>query len=207
MEIKYASRPFGLLTNDELLISANALLLKIHAICGWAIPEPSFAQILKEQFVLKLREGYANVNMQEVEYACRTYGSEVKDWGKSMNLSLIDEVMLFYLRDRNNISRFEEGVRKPLPESKEDLSEVSMQDWYDDIKKKVKDGMDYPLLPVMLYDWLDKKGEIRMDNKTKYGYMDLAARKLESQGELPEMEKVKNLAKRMALNDHILKNG
>jgi len=61
-----------------------------------------------------LVESYPNCNTDEIEYAFRTHGSAVKDWGKQMNLSLIDEVMGIYLERRLAVSRFEESQQKPV---------------------------------------------------------------------------------------------
>lgn len=92
----------------------------------------------------------------------------------------------------------------PMIEQKEDLGEMAMQAWYDDVKQRVIAGMDYHLIPLMLYDFLDKKGLIKLTTPEKFKYMDAAARKIEAAGDPPEMEKVKSLAKRMVVNDYIL---
>ena len=91
----------------------------------------------------------------------------------------------------------------PQIEHKEDLSEQAMSDWYQQVSKDLTGGMDLQMLPIMLYDWLDKKGKFNVDAKTKYAYMDKAAKMLKEQEIEPEMEKVKNLAKRIILNNYI----
>jgi hypothetical protein len=182
------------------------MLIKIHAMTGWNFPDPASAEILKEQFQKKMQEGYATVNTDEIEYAFRTYGTTVKDWGKSMNLSLIDEVMIPYLEARNSVSRLEETKQQPQIEHKEDLSDKAMRDWLEETRKKVKAGMKFDFVPLMLYDWLDKKGELaELDTKTKFRYMDAAATYLKGLEQAPTVEAVKNTAKRMILNDVILK--
>lgn len=197
------------MSEKEIKIAAHAILLKIHVITGWVVPaDETFLDILLDQFKKKLAESYSNVNMDEIEYAFRVYGTEVKDWGKAMNLSLIDEVMIPYLDKRSEVSRIEEQKKQKMIEApKESLSDEAMRQWFEEVKKNVVNGMDYSLIPVMIYDWLDRNGEMAMDNKTKYGYMDAAARKIESQGEPPLVDKVKAMAKKMAVNDYILKNG
>nr|MBA4166540.1 hypothetical protein [Chitinophagaceae bacterium] len=136
----------------EIAVTSNAVILKIHAITGWEIPEKMIARILKEQFIKKMQEGYATVNVDEIEYAFRTYGTQVKDWGKSMNLSLIDEVMTPYLLSRQEVSKMEEQKKPLMIDHKEDLSDIAMQDWYEDTAQKHKAGGKLEFLPPMIYD-------------------------------------------------------
>ena len=86
---------------EQLVLHAQALLLKIHVITGWRIPEnETLLTVLQDQFYKKLIEDYANVNVQEIEYAFRRFGTAIKDWGKDVNLNLIDTVMVQYLAER-----------------------------------------------------------------------------------------------------------
>lgn len=94
---------------------ADALLLKIHVITGWVIPEAALLNILTDQFRKKLLENYAHLNVDEIEYAFRNGGTIVEDWGKAMNLSLIDAVLIPYSNQRFNLSAQEERQKaKPL---------------------------------------------------------------------------------------------
>lgn len=206
LQVKYQSKPIGKMNDSELSKWSKGLLVKIHVITGWVIPDDELMNILIDQFQKKLKESYFNVNVDEIEYAFRTYGTTVKDWGKSMNLALIDEVMIPYLESRAQVSKFEEH-KKPLQiEHKEDLSDKAMEEWFGEIRERIKNGMGYSFIPVMLYAWLDKRGEIKMDTKTKIGYMDAAAKEISPNGEPAEFEKVKALAQKMVVNDYILKN-
>lgn len=114
---KYDSIPFRMMNERELQLACIGLLFKISVITGWKMYEnDTEQQILQQQFELKLKESYSNVNATEVEYAFRN--SFVKDWGKSLNLALIDEVMQPYLSQRAEASRLEEQVMtkpKELP--------------------------------------------------------------------------------------------
>jgi hypothetical protein len=103
---------------------------------------------------------------------------------------------------------YKQNVKEvPMIEHKEDLSDKAMQDWYESTAAQLRaQQITYDHLPVMIYDWLDKKGEIRLDNKKKFAYMDEAAKRIEIEGGAAEMEKVKTLAKKLVLNDYILKN-
>lgn len=103
--------------NDaEVSAWGKSLLLKIHVITGWIIPDAELLTILIDQFQKKMVESYPNTNPQEIEYAFRNFGTTVKDWGKAMNLSLIDEVMIPYLEERKRISHAYEERAAPVPE-------------------------------------------------------------------------------------------
>lgn len=160
--LKYKSIPFGKMSQQGVLFTGKALLLKINVITGWVIPEDNL-DILIELFVKKLLLSYGEVNADELEFAFITHGTIVKDWGKSMNLSLIDEVMIPYLEKRVELSRIEEQTKAKeiINQPKEDLSEKAMVEWWKDLEKKVRTEK-YPMefMPVSLYDWMDKQGGI-----------------------------------------------
>src|ERR1700753_4407468 len=90
LELKYASKKFESMDWSEVDIWAQALLVKVNVITGWIISDGTL-EILVDQFRKKIIESYGNCNPEKFEYAFRTYGTSVKDWGKQMNLSLIDE--------------------------------------------------------------------------------------------------------------------
>lgn len=155
----------------EFRATSYALLLKIHVITGWAIPEGEFQDILIDQLEKKLLESYPLVNPDEVEYAFRN-NTSVKDWGKAMNLSLIDEVMIPYLEKRRELSSLEEQKQPKMIEHKEDMSEKAMKDWTEDLKSKVKGRQTtVEFMPLMVYDFLIKTGEINPTTKDKKEYL------------------------------------
>lgn len=116
IELKYASKNFGLMSPDELSIAVKKMLLKISVITGWILPEREFMDILLEEFTLKILEDYFGVNLDEVAHAFRC-NSGVKDWGKNLNINLFDEVMIPYINKRFELSKVEESV-KTVPEQK-----------------------------------------------------------------------------------------
>lgn len=89
-------------------------MVKVHVITGWVLPEKDLLHIFVDQFTKKLLEEYAHLNVDEIEYAFRSIGTSVKDWGKSMNLTLIDEVLRPYVSQRFEASRLEE-IQKAKP--------------------------------------------------------------------------------------------
>lgn len=106
-----------MMNDSELSVWPKALLLKIHVITGWVIPTTDLLNILIDQFQKKLVEDYGNLNTEEIEYAFRRSGTIIKDWGKEMNLNLIDQVLIPYLGQRIEASAVEEK-RKTPPEQK-----------------------------------------------------------------------------------------
>jgi hypothetical protein len=94
------------------------LLLKIHVITGWVIPENPLKNILIDQFEKKLLEDYEMLNVREIEYAFRKTGTLIKDWGKEMNLNLIDQVLAPYVDVRLTASANEERRKFSAPPQK-----------------------------------------------------------------------------------------
>lgn len=101
------------MSDVEVRLKTNELLIKINVITGWSFPlDVETQRILKDQFYKKLKESYSDVNVEEIEYAFRN-NTSVKDWGKNINLFLIDEVMLPYLDSRYQASINEERLLPP----------------------------------------------------------------------------------------------
>jgi hypothetical protein len=114
IQLKYQSPQIGKMHPGDVSKWSKALLMKIHVITGWVIPTNDNLIILIDQFEKKLVEDYSSLNPDEIEYAFRSTGTTVEDWGKSMNLNLIDRVLLPYLRSRIALSEIEEKqVYKP----------------------------------------------------------------------------------------------
>lgn len=177
LQAKYSGTQFGKMIWSDVDTWAKALLMKINAITGWVIPEENL-EILLDQFRKKLVESYGNCNPEEIEYAFRNYGTLVKDWGKQMNLSLIDEVMIPYLSRRREVSQREEAIalNQPLQiEYKEDMSQEAMKDWFDAKAKEIKAGqLRVEFVPEMLYEWMDANGNITASKEEKFKYLNRA---------------------------------
>ena len=162
---------------EEVDLWADALLLKINSITGWVLPESTMLTVFTDQFKKKISESYGNANPDEVEYAFRNYGTGVKDWGKQMNLSLIDEVMVPYLARRRELSQLEEQKTKPILsiEYSEDMSREAMLDWFDEVAAKIKGGkILIEFVPPMLYEFMDDNGNINKTAKEKHEYLSRA---------------------------------
>lgn len=171
-------KPFGKMTPEEVAGYSRATMIKIALITGWIVPEGKYLDILLDQFAKKMLESYPKVNPEEVEYAFRTEGTVIKDWGKQMNLSLIDEVMIPYSEKRFEISRIEEQLKikaLPPPPITEDISDEGMDKFWDATEELVAKG-NYPieLIPPMLYDWMDKNGNILFNRDDKLKFLERA---------------------------------
>jgi hypothetical protein len=112
LQVKYSAVPFIKMDAGQIYDSAAIALLKISIITGWAVLSGDMQKILVDQLAKHLKESYMTVNMNEIEYAFRQFGTTTKDWGKSLNLSLFDEVMSVYMEKRRQAS--EEERRRPL---------------------------------------------------------------------------------------------
>lgn len=113
IEKKYASKKIKYLTDLEILYAVKNILLKIHVITGWVLPVAELMNILIDQFFKKIKEDYNDLNPDEIEHAFRSKGTKIKDWGKEMNLNLIDEVLSLYIENRFEISDKEEKLLPP----------------------------------------------------------------------------------------------
>lgn len=157
----------------ELRVCAYGLLIKIKVVTGWSLPEEEFLDVLVDQFEKKLTESYRDVNVEEMEYAVRTYGTVVKDWGKLMNLSLIDDVMIPYLTKRVELSQIEESKAIPMLEQK--LSDITNKDLWDQTKEMVrKRKLTVEFVPLDLYEWAIKEELINPTVQDKWRYLGMA---------------------------------
>lgn len=134
VERKYAAPCFAKMSGEQLELAADNILMKLHVITGWQMPQNElFQDELARQLSLKLKESYPTVNIVEIEFAFRN-NTTVKDWGKNMNLALIDEVMIPYLNDRSEASESErcavKHIELPAPEITDEDSIQTARDIY-----------------------------------------------------------------------------
>lgn len=154
-----------------------ALLIKISVITGWVLPTEEMLTTLVDQFRKKLAETYSNCNSEEIEYAFRNFSYHVKDWGKQVNLNMIDEVVQPYLLRRREQSVVEEQAAPPLllSSKKENLSNFGMLRWLAQEIRFIKTGKPFELIPMELYEYLDKRGLITASKEEKFEYLRKAA--------------------------------
>lgn len=179
LELKYTGKIFGKMEEQERWFAAQTILLKIHAIKGWSIPASEMMDILIDQFQRKLTEGYQNVTVAEVEYAFRN-STDVKDWGKSLNLSLIDEVMIPYLENRFDLSQQEEKLNKPkMIEERIVVTKEENAEWMMDWKQKC--DVNFELIPLVFYGFMEEDNLLRLTSKQKWEYAEKATAQIKIQ--------------------------
>lgn len=161
------------LDGAALLNSAQVVLAKIAIITGWVIPgnprDANDAQnkilvALIDQLSKKLKEGYFDLNQNEIEYAFRNFGLTVEDWGKIVNLNLIDKVLAPYMEKlRSAVNKTEP---KELPSS---IGDIRDEDWLKDQARKVQAReVSYRFVPLGLYDYIVNSGKINLTPGAKW---------------------------------------
>lgn len=125
LELKYSGKRFGEMQPSEISSSAKEVLLRIHVIAGWQMPPDELVVILVDEFQKKIVESYPNVTIEEITYAFRSGAYNVKEWGKALNISLIDEVMIPYIEKRFEVSKYEE--QKKEIEYNPDLEQIEKE--------------------------------------------------------------------------------
>lgn len=172
LDLKYNSVRFGNKNEVEISLLATELLIVVTVITGWQLPEDKIRlKILESQFEKKLIESYADLNKDEFEYAMRNY--EIKDWGKSVNLNLIDEVISEYKLVRFQLSSIEEHLKKPLKLENvpRETSDEEMAEWIMEWKYNVKEITNPTMIPPLFYDWLVEKNLLNLTKEQKLDYL------------------------------------
>lgn len=101
------------MTDVEIHFAAKNLLIKIHVITGWILPASEILTILIDVFSKKLIADYGSLNVDEIEHAFIKAGPGIEDWGKEMNLNLLDKVLVPYIDKRFELSKEEERKLDP----------------------------------------------------------------------------------------------
>lgn len=148
----------------EVQAWSKALLLKIHVITGWTVPADDLLVVLVDQFKKKLLEDYPNLNPDEIEYAFRSKGTTVEDWGKTMNLNLLDKILKPYLHERFLISQDEEKLKRPLELPQ---SEVSDDEFIEAVYKLYQQNKSYKKIPVLAYKILEPTLNLSKQDKDR----------------------------------------
>jgi hypothetical protein len=161
LKLKYQSPQIGEMSEGDLTKWSKALLVKIHVITGWTIPERvELVNVLMEQFAKTLQEKYANMNPDEIEYAFRSEGTVVEDWGKSFNLNLVDKVLQTYTLKRFVISETERQLvwykRRPEFSLERDIDYRKQIE--EDYQSFLGGKMRLVTFPIGYYDTLAKDG-------------------------------------------------
>lgn len=155
---------------------AKGLLFRLHTITGWKLPEDElFLNTLVSEFTQYLVERCGDLNPEEIAHAFRNYSLEVKDWGKSMNLSLIDEPIREYRIKRRELSAIEERAAISRGGAKNEELPPAECDWSKEWAKLLemaKNGRIHnAVILTPIYDWLDRTGVLKLSTGEKYELM------------------------------------
>lgn len=116
IERKYSQPPVIKMNVEELKTAIQVMLHRICVVTGWVLPETkSSINILVDEFGLYLKETYPTINVNEVAAAFRQFGTTVKDWGRAVNLGLMEQVLAPYMAARLEASRMVEEKPKEMP--------------------------------------------------------------------------------------------
>jgi hypothetical protein len=160
---KYAAPRLATLNPVDLNTTCRVLLLKIHVITGWVIPANELMIILVDQFSKKLSESYGMLNVEEIEYAFRNQGTIIEDWGKEMNLNLLDKVLIPYLNQRLQVSQMEERKKDPpvqkvyTDQELDDLHRGDVEAFF----QRCRSGIVPTGIPSYFKDILEKDGLLK----------------------------------------------
>jgi hypothetical protein len=166
LAVKYQSKRISQFSPEELHNYTMALLFRIHTITGWKLPDDEFfLNTLVSEFEKFLQERYPDLNPDEITYSFRNYGTTVKDWGKSMNLSLIDEPIQKYLSVRRCLSDMEE--RKEVPAIETEKPQFEPDEFLQSVKGVFLLTKNVGLISVRAYEILEQRKEIELSNEEK----------------------------------------
>jgi hypothetical protein len=167
---KYAAPRLETLNPVDLNTACRVLLLKIHVITGWVIPANELMIILVDQFSKKLSESYGMLNVEEIEYAFRNQGTIIEDWGKEMNLNLLDKVLIPYLNQRLQVSQMEERKKDPpvqkvyTDQELDDLHRGDVEAFF----QRCRSGIVPTGIPSYFKDILEKDGLLKDESVEVY---------------------------------------
>lgn len=147
------------------------LLTRINAVTGWKLPEGDTLKALVNEFSAYLIDSCRNYNPNEIAYAVRAHGGEVTEWGKNLNILLIDECVGRYKNDRSEISTIEEMAIAGAADGQKSIEMSKTVDWVKEWSKLVegaKNGTIHRMfIATPIYDWLEREEKIDFEIYTQ----------------------------------------
>jgi hypothetical protein len=154
----------------------KATLMRINAITGWNLPTGPSLQILINETSEYLLQNCADMNPEEIAYAVRNFSGESKDWGKNLNIPLIDESVQKYRFSRAEVSEKENKARIAIQEPQKEEKKEELADWSDSwqsILKVAETGgikeLNEIVISVLVYDWLKRNNMITFSSEERWG--------------------------------------
>lgn len=155
-------------------LTVRTILARICAATGWLMPENTFMSnaILKE-FSMYCAENCKDMTGDEILFAVRNFGLHVKDWGKAINLQLINQPVTEYKVARLELSALEETIQPRTGKDKElPAAPVDWSDTWDLLQAGDLTGINCHLISwPSIYDWLVNIGRLQPTNEVKWGYI------------------------------------
>ena len=164
-----------MMNSSEFSIWSKVLLSKTSVVKGWALPEGNNLIILMDQFKKHLQEKYSELTVEEFEFAFRS-DETVKDWGRPVNLSLIDQVMVIYLSKRFKASEHEQKAIEFKMPVIVPVIEITDQELIEGARQSFGLTGMHELISPDVFDLLVKEGEIKMTRKQKLELMESVER-------------------------------
>lgn len=173
IELKYSGPRFSSIPEHDVELHAMGLLIRLNAVTGWKIPDDGpILNTLVSEFSKFITESFSDMNPEEVAYAFRNYATGIKDWGKSMNLSLIEEPLQAYRNERRRLSELEERARMEPTEDELPVGECDWSDQWESIKEQCRNGqIEQAIILTPVYDWLVREGLLNLDEEEKKGLL------------------------------------
>src|SRR5574339_316517 len=114
LRVKYDGKRIMALGPGAVELGAEILLADSGIITGWTVPDHAlYKKKLLTEIVAWLQDMADDFTFAEIKYALRKYCGEVKDYGKPVNLSLLNNIIKMYRGDREELSRREEFANPP----------------------------------------------------------------------------------------------
>lgn len=183
VDMKYRSPQIGAMAKEDFFLLSKKAMLQIHVITGWTIPEGDLWKILLDQFQKHMLESYPDINMDEIEHAFRANLGRVKDWGKAMNITLIDQVISPYVAHRAFLSQeLESRSKEPPPqriysqEENDNLHRADVEAFY----QRLRNGWIPGFVPQYFKEILVKDGLIREKDRVDLYFADRLNHKQEN---------------------------
>ena len=188
--------------------------MNINVITGWKIlDDEKLQEILDKQFELFLIENFKTLNKAEILFAFRKYGHTVENWGKSLNLVLIGNVLRQYETQRGLVSEYEERIGQNLAENLLPLPKVTDEEILNTAKEIVEAKGNISFINPKAYSILFKQGKINLTEEEKKGIKvrakfwinDNFKNQNEKNNLLKNEDYLQMLCKKIAVNDYYLK--
>lgn len=158
---------FKYMIESEKSSAINEMLINICGITGWTVPSDEMLLVFINQMNIKISESFYYMNVSEILYAFRTYGSQVKNWGSSMSVVLINQVIDLYKEERDRVVKTVINAvdAKQLPPPQK-MTESDWEEFESMIRESFLTGkLKKQMLPIILYDHLFETGKITFDKK------------------------------------------